>query len=124
MQHVACPPTRDLVYDITHDHPYCRCPASHKNLRCRFFEQFIDRSTPPGSPAADTELQTIMDAASGDLTRKHNRTVSITASGRILVEGIDPDTPEYSDWIGNEDLRPHGPTCHCKSSPPQNLRRV
>ena len=65
-----------------------------------------------------------MDAAWADLTRKHNRTVSITTSGRILVEGIDPDTPEYSNWLRNEDFRPHGPTCHCKSSPPRNLRRA
>ena len=47
MQQIACHATRALVYDITHDHPYCRCPASHKSMRCRFFERFINGSTPP-----------------------------------------------------------------------------
>ena len=50
MQHTPCPATRDLVYFITHDHPFCHCFASDKNLRCKFFERFIDGSTPPGSP--------------------------------------------------------------------------
>ena len=124
MQHVPCPATRDLAYDITHDHPYCRCAATDKNQRCRFFERFIDGSTPPGSPPADPELEVILNQSAAELSRKHNRNISITTSGRILVEGLDPDTPEYAQWIHNEDFRPHGPTCHCKSSPAQNLRRA
>ena len=124
MQHVPCPATRDLAYDITHDHPYCRCIAADKNRRCRFFERFIDGSTPPGSPPADPELEAILTRSSEELSRKHDRTISITTSGRILVEGLDPDTPEYVQWIQNEDYRPHGQTCHCKSSPSQNLRRA
>ena len=124
MQHVPCPNTRDLVYDITHDHPFCRWIAAEKNLRCKFFERFIEGSTPPGSPPADPELETILTQSSADLSRKHNRTISITTSGRILVEGLDPDTPEYAEWIRNEEYRPHGATCHCKSSPSHNLRRA
>ena len=112
MQHVPCPNTRDLVYDITHDHPYCRCTAADKNLRCRFFQRFIDGSTPPGSPAPDPELEIIRADSSAELSRKHNRTISITTSRRILVEGLDPDTPEYADWIRNETFRPNSPTCH------------
>ena len=124
MSRTPCPATRDLAYDITHDHPYCRCTATDKNLRCRFFERFIDGSTPPGSPPADPELGAILANSSEELSKKHNRTISITTSGRILVEGLDPDTPEYAEWIHNETYRPHGPTCHCKSSPAQNLRRA
>lgn len=92
MHHVPCPNTRDAVYDITHDHPYCRCASANKNLRYRFFERFIDGSTPPGSPPADPDLEVILANSSADLSRKHNCTISITTSGRILVEGLDPDT--------------------------------
>ena len=124
MQHVPCPATRDSVYDITHDHPFCRCFTPDKNLRCKFFEWFIDGSTPPGSPPADPKLGAILTHSSVELSRKHNRVISITTNGRILVEGLDPDTPEYAEWVQNKDYRPHGPTCHCKSSPSHNLRRA
>ena len=124
MQHVPCPATRDMAYDITHDHPYCRCPATDKNLRCRFLKRFIDDSMPPGSPPAHLELEAILASSGTELSRIHNRTISITTSGRILVEGLDPDTPEYAEWISQESYRPHGPSCHCKSSPAQNLRRA
>ena len=124
MQNVPYPVTCDLAYDITHDHPFCRCAASDKNSSCKFFERFIDGSTSPGSPSADPELEAILVRSSQELGQKHDSTISIITSSRILVEGLDPDTPEYSKWIHNEDYRPHGPTCPCKSSPAQNLRRA
>ena len=122
MDIVPCPNTRDAVYDISHDHPFCLCPPHNKEKRCKFFNKFIDE--PISSTPADPQLTAILNTATQEIARQHNRTVTVTNSGRILVDGIDPDTPEYDEWTRGVNYRPHGDLCHCKAAPSNNVPRT
>ena len=118
-----CPNTADSIYDISHDHPFCLCPPYLKERRCQYFNIFIDQtSSPPTHP--DPQLTNILNTAASDLSRSLNKNIYVTTSGRILVEGIDPDTPEYNEWSSGLNYRPHGDTCHCKASPSNNIPRT
>ena len=122
MDNNACPNTLNAIYDISHDHPFCLCPPFNKEKRCDFFNRFIDE--PISSTPADPELTAILNAATETMARQQNRTITVTNSGRILVDGIDPDTPEYNEWTERVDYRPHGDNCHCKAAPSNNVPRT
>ena len=115
----VCPNTRDAIYDISHDHPFCLCPSYNKEKCCDFFNRFIDK--PISSTPADPELTAILHTASEEITRRQNRTVTVTSSSRIIIDGVDPDTPEYNEWSQLVDYRPHGDNCHCKAAPSNNV---
>lgn len=120
LDRVQCPNTVDAVYDISHDHPFCLCPPNEKEKRCMYFSRFIDEPvigfTPP-----DTQLSQILSDAAASLSNQYQRQISVTTSGRILIDNMDPDTPEYNEWAANIDFRPHGSSCHCKAIPGNNI---
>ena len=123
LDRITCPNTKDAIYDISHDHPFCLCPYYSKELRCRFFERFIDEPVTSHTPP-DPQLTEIIQQASSEISRQQKRTISITSSGRILIEGIDPDSPNYQEWTTRINYRPHGDLCHCKASPNNNVPRT
>ena len=120
---VACPNTLNAIYDISHDHPFCLCPPYNKEKCCEFFNRFIDVPMAESTPA-DPELTTILKAATPAIANEQNKTITVTTSGRILVEGIDPDSPEYNEWSKQIAYRPHGDSCHCKATPCNNVPRT
>ena len=123
MNLLACPNTINAIYDISHDHLFCLCPPFRKEERCSFFNRFIDETSTPHTPP-DPQLTSILKNAAADLTRSLHKQTFVTTSGRILVEGIDPDTPEHNKWASQIDYRPHGNLCHCKASPSHNVPRT
>ena len=123
LDRISCPNTTNAIYDISHDHPFCLCPPFKKEQRCAFFERFIDEPVTHYTPP-DALLSEILQQASSDISRLQNRTISVTTSGRILVEGIDPDTPDYNEWTTRTNYRPHGDQCHCKATPTNNVPRT
>ena len=123
LDQITCPNTANAIYDISHDHPFCFCPPHLKEIRCSFFERFIDEPVTSHTPP-DHQLSEIIQQASSEISRQQKRIISVTSSGRILVEGIDPDSPEYQEWTTRTNYRPHGDSCHCKATPNNNVPRT
>ena len=61
LDHIICPNTENAIYDISHDHPFCICPPYTKELRCRFFERFIDEPVTAHTPVTNMEDTGIQD---------------------------------------------------------------